>query len=242
MKWFPAGALGEKYILERRCMIMSQGYFLFSTSTSNAATQSAIAMASYRSGETLYSLKDGETKSFKKRSVEPEAFMLKPDHAPSWTLERERLWNEVEAFENRDNARLSRNVLVALPNNMTPEQQREVTEAYVQKNFVDNGMVADISIHRDDENNPHAHIMLTVREFDQEGNWETRKSKRVPKLDNEGNQMYNAKGWRETKSVKLNDWESKKKLLEWRENWSMMLNEISRKYGLDRTYSHKSFQ
>src|SRR5699024_10284744 len=97
-------------------------------------------------------------------------------------------------------------------------------------------------IHRDDEHNPHAHIMLTVREFNQEGNWETRKSKRVPKLDQEGNQIYNAKGWRETKSIKLNDWDSKKKLLEWRENWSALLNEKSRKHGLDRTYSHKSFE
>src|SRR5699024_4686002 len=80
------------------------------------------------------------------------------------------------------------------------------------------------------------------REFNQEGNWETRKSKRVAKLDQEGNQIYNAKGWRETKSIKLNDWDSKKKLLEWRENWSALLNEKSRKHGLDRNYSHKSFE
>src|SRR5699024_12268688 len=102
---------------------------------------------------------------------------------------------------------------------------------------VDAGMVADTSIHRDDENNPHAHIMLTVREFDENGNWETRKSKRVPKLDEEGNQIYNSKGWRETQSVKLNDWDSRNKLLEWRKNWSEILNEKSKDYGLDKTYS-----
>src|SRR5699024_9289938 len=204
--------------------------------------QSAVAMASYRSGEKLYSLKDGETKSYRKRFVEPESFIMKPDNAPEWTLERERLWNEVEEFENRDNARLSRNILIALPNDMTHEQQRKVTEEYIKNNFVDAGMVADTSIHRDDENNPHAHIMLTVREFDENGNWETRKSKRVPKLDEEGNQIYNSKGWRETQSVKLNDWDSRNKLLEWRKNWSEILNEKSKDYGLDKTYSHKSFK
>jgi|SRR5699024_1354721 len=128
-------------------------------------------MVSYRSGDRLYSYKDGETKSYKKRDVEPESFILKPDNAPDWTLERERLWNEVEAYENRDNAQLSRNILIALPNDMTNEQQREVTQVYVQNNFVDDGMVADVSIHRDDIKNPHAHIMLTVRPFDKEGNW-----------------------------------------------------------------------
>src|SRR5699024_11567967 len=89
-------------------------------------------MASYRSGDKLYSLKDGETKSYKKRLIEPESFILKHDNAPGWALERERLWNEVEAFEHRDNAQLSRNVLIALPNDMTNEQQRDLTQEYVQ--------------------------------------------------------------------------------------------------------------
>lgn len=221
---------------------MANGHYHFDVGVSSSSTQSAVAMASYRSGDRLYSLKDGETKFYRNRFVEPESFIMKPDNAPQWTLERERLWNEVEEFENRDNARLSRNVLVALPNNMTHEQQREVTEKYVKQNFVDAGMVADTSIHRDDENNPHAHIMLTVREFNENGNWENRKSKRVPKLDEEGNQIYNSKGWRETKSVKLNDWDNRNKLLEWRKTWSELLNEKSKEYGLDKTYSHKSFK
>jgi len=199
-------------------------------------------MAAYRSGDKLYSFKDGETKSYKKREVEPESFILKPDNAPDWTLERERLWNEVEAFENRDNAQISRNILIALPNDMTHEQQRETTEKYIQNNFVDDGMVADVSIHRDDTNNPHAHIMLTVRAFDEHGNWERRKSKRVPVLDYHGNQVYNDKGWKVTRSIKLNDWDHRDKLNKWRENWSAILNEKSREYGLGKIYSEKSFE
>ena len=221
---------------------MANGYYLFSASVTNSSNQSAIAMAAYRSGDKLYSFKDGETKSYKKREVEPESFILKPDNAPDWTLERERLWNEVEAFENRDNAQISRNVLIALPNDMTHEQQRKVTEGYVQNNFVDDGMVADVSIHRDDTNNPHAHIMLTVRPFDEHGNWERRKSKRVPVLDDYGKQVYNDKGWKVTRSIKLKDWDRRDKLHEWRENWSVILNEKSREYGLDKTYSEKSFE
>lgn len=221
---------------------MANGHYHFDVGVSNSSTQSAVAMASYRSGEKLYSLKDGETKSYRKRFVEPESFILKPDNAPKWTLERETLWNEVEEFEDRSNARLSRNVLVALPNELTHEQQREIVEEYIQNNFVDKGMVADTSIHRDDENNPHAHIMLTVRSFDENGDWEKRKSKRVPKLDEEGNQIYNSKGWRETRSVKINDWDDNKTLLQWRKNWAEHLNEKSREFESEKMYSHETFE
>ena len=69
-----------------------------------------------------------------------------------------------------------------------------------------------------------------------------RKSKRVPKLDEEGNQVYNSKAWRVTRSVKINDWDSDRKLNQWREKWSEILNEKSKQYGLDRIYSHQSFE
>lgn len=221
---------------------MANGYYLFSCEVVNRSTQSVVAMAAYRSDEKLYSMRDGETKKYKNHSVKPESFILKPDNAPEWTLDREKLWNEVERFENRDNARLARNILLGLPNDMTEEQQLELTKEYVQENFVDEGMVADVSIHRDEEHNPHAHILLTVRPFDEHGNWEKRKSKRVPVLDEEGNQVYNEKGWRVTRSVKINDWDKRETLVRWRENWAEKLNEKSKEFGLDKTYSDKSYE
>lgn len=32
-------------------------------------------------------------------------------------------------------------------------------------------MIADVSIHRDDINNPHAHILLTIRPLNADGTW-----------------------------------------------------------------------
>src|SRR5699024_5233659 len=227
----------------RGCIIVANGYYMFSCSNATSSTQSAVAMASYRSGDKLYSLRDGETKNYKERFVKPESFILKPDNAPEWTLERERLWNEVESYEcKRDNARLAKNILIALPNDMTAEQQRITTEEFVKENFVEKGMVADVSIHRDDVNNPHAHILTTLREFNEEGEWEKRKSKRVPVLDDEGNQVFDEKGWRKTRSDKLNDNDKKDNLIKWRENWSEKLNEKSREYDLNKLYSEKSFE
>src|SRR5699024_7421060 len=177
----------------------------------------------------------GLTKNYKERFVKPDSMIMKPDHAPEWTLDREQLWNQAEAAEPHENGQMAREVLVALPNNMDDEQQRELVKEFAQENFIDEGMVADINIHRDDANNPHAHIMLTTRPFDQDGNFEKRKSKRVPVLDENGNQKFNEKGWRVTKSVKINDWDNQNKVSEWREKWAEKLNEKSRLYGLEET-------
>ena len=221
---------------------MANGYYNLDVSMVNKSTQSAVAMASYRSGEKLYSLRDGETKKYKDRFIKPENFILKPDNAPEWTLEREKLWNEVESYEERDNAQIARSVLLSLPNDMSNEQQLELTREFIQENFVDDGMVADVSIHRDDVNNPHAHVLLTTRPFDENGNWEKRKSKRIPVLDENGKQTYNEKGWKVTRSVKLKNWDDKATFKKWRENWAEKLNEKSIKFGTNKEYSHKSFK
>ena len=38
-------------------------------------------------------------------------------------------------------------------------------------------MVVDISIHRDDMNNPHAHVLLTQRPFNSDGTWGKRQKR-----------------------------------------------------------------
>ncbi|MFP3423093.1 MobA/MobL family protein, partial [Bacillus sp. SIMBA_161] len=71
-------------------------YFRLQANIISKKNQSSVASASYRSGEELYSERDEEMKSYQQREVAPVSFILKPDHAPKWTLEREKLWNEVE--------------------------------------------------------------------------------------------------------------------------------------------------
>lgn len=55
--------------------------------------------------------------------------------------------------------------MLSLPNDFDREVQTELTKDFIKSEFVDKGMVADISIHRDDMNNPHAHVLLTQRPF-----------------------------------------------------------------------------
>ena len=75
----------------------------------------------------------------------------------------------MEASETRVNSRLAREINIALPRELSKDQQAELIRDYAQTQFVDQGMIADIAIHRDDPENPHAHIMLTTREISEEG-------------------------------------------------------------------------
>lgn len=216
--------------------------FYFSVNMiSRGKNQSAVASASYRSGESLYSELDMETKSYKKRSILPETFIDAPKHAPEWVYERERLWNEVELNESKSNSRLAREVRVALPREISNEQQRNLLETFVKENFVDKGMVADVSIHRDVEHNPHAHIMLTMRPFNENGEWGGSKKREYIK-DNEGNFVFDDKGKKKFKTVDLVDWNKKQTLELWRENYANIVNQYYIKNNIDERVSHKSYQ
>ncbi|MEH7089126.1 MobQ family relaxase [Priestia megaterium] len=143
-------------------------YHLSMQIISRSKGQSAVAAAAYRSGEKLHDERTDEQK-FYARHVQPETMILTPSHAPEWMKNRNRLWNEVEKVEKRKDSQLARELNIALPIELNHNQQKELIQSFVQNEFVAKGMVADIAIHRDDANNPHAHIMLTMRNVDQDG-------------------------------------------------------------------------
>ena len=201
--------------------------------------QSAIASAAYRSGEKLYSERYGEF-NFYKREVKPETFILKPSHAPKWSLNRERLWNEVESIEKSSRSQLAREMNIALPIELNNKEQTKLTKEYVQINFVDEGMVADVAIHRDDINNPHFHVMLTTRPFTENGEWGS-KSKRIILKDKNGNPLYYENGDKKSRKAYTTSWDSKEKLAEWRKNWADLTNQYLEKNGFSQRITEKSY-
>ena len=70
-----------------------------------------------------------------------------PEHAPETWSDRERLWNDVETFEVRKDAQLAREVEFAIPREMTQTQGIELARDFVQSEFVDRGMIADLNVH-----------------------------------------------------------------------------------------------
>ncbi|MFF8336043.1 MobQ family relaxase, partial [Streptomyces cacaoi] len=172
--------------------------------------QSAIASAAYRSGQRLVDEQTNESK-FYKREVKPETHILAPENSPVWVKNREILWNEIERSEKRKNSQLAREINIALPKELSNQQQTELIKGYIQDQFVDKGMVADIAIHRDDSNNPHAHIMLTTREISEEGF-----------------------------TTKNRDWNKKELLEQWREQWSEYANKALEQSNIKERITHKS--
>lgn len=204
-------------------------------------TQSVVASASYRSGEALYSERDEEIKNFRTRGVAPEAFILSPDHAPEWAKDREKLWNEVERKEKAWNAQLAREILIALPLELNNEQQNELVQSFVQTTFVDEGMVADVAIHRDKEHNPHAHILLTVRPFNKDGTWGEKK-RRVYERDAQGEIKRTPEGKKIFQTVSSIDWNNRETLVKWRLAYADMMNDTFLENDIDQRVSALSFE
>lgn len=159
------------------------------------AGRSSVAAAAYRSAECITNQYDGVEHDFTKKNwVEYTAIQLSKN-APLEYKNRSTLWNAVEMAEKSQDAQLAREFEVALPIELTKEQQIEVVEKFVKENLTSQGMIADIAIHNPpltndrhqpidkDGNvtkdkskmqfiNPHAHILCTVRPIDINGKWE----------------------------------------------------------------------
>ena len=216
---------------------------IFHMSFSNISAgkgRSAIASAAYRSGKKLFDQKEGRS-YFYARSVMPESFILTPKNAPAWASDREQLWNEVERKDRRANSRYAKEFNVALPVELSEDEQKELLTKYVQENFVDEGMVADVAIHRDHPDNPHAHVMLTNRPFNPDGTWGL-KSKRENILDENGNKTYTGNSrFPRSRKVWLVDWDKKEKINQWRHNWAASVNQVLEQKNIPDRISEKSF-
>lgn len=201
--------------------------FHFSVSViSRSKGQSAIASAAYRSGDRLVDEQTGESK-FYKRSVHPETFIMTPTVAPTWAHDRQRLWNAVEQAEKRKDAQLSREFNVALPQELSEADQRKLLKDYVQHEFVDQGMIADVAIHRDHPENPHAHVMLTLRTIDEKGF-----GKKNREWNAEFSNQRNGRGF-----VK-----SGEKVLDYRKQWQEYANRALEREGRSERIDHRSFE
>ncbi len=200
--------------------------------------KSPLACAAYRSGDKLHDEKE-DIDFYYMRKVKPVTHILAPNHAPSWVYDREKLWNEVNRIEKNINSQFAREFNVALPIELSREEQEKLTLDFCQTAFVEKGMVADIAIHRDDESNPHFHVMLTMRPFNEDGTW-GHKAKRQYKFDENGNHVLDKNGKKAFVKVPTTDWNEKKTFENWRKLWAEKANEYLEMNGFVERISHLS--
>ena len=178
---------------------------------------SAVASAAYRSGSRLRDERLDRSHDFsaKRRVVHSEVML--PENAPEAWSDRERLWNDVEAFEVRKDAQLAREVEFAIPREMTQAQGIELARDFVRGEFVDRGMIADLNVHWDMAEDgipkPHAHVMLTMRAVDENGFGQ-----------------------------KVRDWNRTEMVARWRERWAELANERLAELDIDARIDHRSLE
>ena len=152
-------------------------YHLEAKVISRGVGRSAVAAFAYMSCSRIYNDYDGVQHDYtRKQGLVYEQVLLPPQAPPEWK-DRSVLWNAVEEAEKAKDSRLAREVVVALPVELSEEKNISLLTEYVNDNFVADGMCADFCIHDTDGHNPHAHIMLTVRPLDKNGKWQSKTEK-----------------------------------------------------------------
>ena len=179
-------------------------YHLEAKVVGRGAGRSAVAASAYLSCSRLYNGYDGIQHDYTKKQglVWQEVFL--PEYAPQEWQDREKLWNAVEEVETAKDSRLAREFVVALPIELSREQQIELLQDFIREQFVSDGMCADAAIHDTDGHNPHAHILLTVRPLDERGKWQYKTEKEYLCMRNGEERGFTAA---EFKSAQNDGWE-----------------------------------
>jgi len=171
---------------------------------SRSSGGNAVAAAAYRAGEKI------QEHNYKSKKGVHYKEVLTPENAPKWAKDRESLWSAVEAAERRKDAQLCREINMALPLELKPTERVELAKSFCM-GFTHMGMVADLTIHGQDTGNPHAHVMLTMRELTSEGF-----------------------------GPKNRDWNRRELVEEWREAWAREANLALERAGHEARIDHRT--
>ncbi len=160
---------------------------------------SAVISAAYRHCAKMEYDREARTIDYsKKEGLLHEEFLV-PNDAPAWVhdlaAERsvgqvsEAFWNAVENFEKRGDAQLAKDVTIALPLELSKQQHIELIRDFAHHYVLKKGMVADWVYH-DGSENPHVHLLMTVRPLAAKGFG----PKRVSVVDPDGAKLRGSDG------------------------------------------------
>nr|WP_261454187.1 Ti-type conjugative transfer relaxase TraA [Agrobacterium fabrum]UVZ00129.1 Ti-type conjugative transfer relaxase TraA [Agrobacterium fabrum] len=145
---------------------------------SRGGGRSAVLSAAYRHCAKMEYEREARAIDYtRKQGLLHEEFVV-PADAPKWVRALisdrsvsgavEAFWNKVEAFEKRSDAQLARDLTIALPLELTPEQNITLVRDFAEKHILAKGMVADWVYHGN-PGNPHIHLMTTLRPLTEDG-------------------------------------------------------------------------
>jgi len=178
--------------------------------------RSVVAASAYRSGSKIRDERCDKVHDYSRRKKGVvESVILRPENSPEWAGNSGALWNTVELGEKRVDAQLAREFILAVPPELSAEEQFQTASAWAQKELVGDGMIAEISLHHPKGgNNPHVHILCTMRRLDGD--------------------RFSAK--------KATEWNNVGLLVGWRESWANAVNSALEKAGREERVDHRSLK
>ena len=209
--------------------------------------QTVVNSTAYISGQKLYNDYYGQTHDYTKKSGVVFTEILTPEYVPERLTNRETLWNEVEKIEKGKRAQLAYTFDIALQNELTLDENIELARAFCREQFVARGMIVDLAVHEgkskneDEPDNPHFHVLAPIRPFTEEGSWGN-KQRREYVLDEDGNQIKDAKGKDIFNAVSTTGWNDLELLKEWRRAWTEKVNEKFRECHMAARIDHRSYK
>jgi hypothetical protein len=211
-------------------------YHLSVHTVSKLNGNSVLAMAAYRHAEMFRSESsvthaaayqraqelgnDGKVFDYRRKIGVAWTGIMAPDHTPQELLEAQTLWNTVERIESRKNARLAREMIIALPHQVDLDIHIAMLRAFVGTHLLSRGMIADVAIHKPpvehggDPRNWHAHVLLTDRPITAD----------------------------DFAAKKDPTWNAKDSLLQWRKAWADTHNATMEHLGLPHRIDHRSLE
>lgn len=148
-------------------------YHLSVKAISRSAGRSSTAAAAYRAGCEITDKRTGEVHDYTRKGGVASTDLMLPDGAPDWAADRSVLWNAAEAAERRKDACVAREFVVALPDELSPDERRRLAVDFAKEMANAEGCAVDVAIHapgkEGDSRNHHAHILRTTRKVGPEG-------------------------------------------------------------------------
>ena len=138
-------------------------YHLSTRSVQRSSGKSAVAAAAYRAATQIEDQRTGTVHDYTRKRGVVHAQMI------GWAGDRAALWNAAEAAETRCNSRTAREYEIALPVELSADEQIEAAQRFGEWINDRHGVAVDVCVHTDNPENPHAHVLCSTRVLSEDG-------------------------------------------------------------------------
>lgn len=133
--------------------------------------QAVLASLAYRIGQNLTCQRYGKTFKYENRqgSIEHVDLFVPKDTSDLALYNHENLWNRVEQRETKSNSQLAREIVVAIPHELSEIERIQLVQKQCRWLVAKFGVAVSVAVHKPNDTknlNYHAHIMFTTRKLE----------------------------------------------------------------------------